>query len=44
MTATPALAPPRSAGEAASRFESKFRLFAAGRWPLGVVGSTLVLF
>ena len=25
-------------------FESKFRLFAAGRWPLGVAGSTLVLF
>ncbi len=25
-------------------FESKFRLFAAGRWPLGIVGSTLFLF
>lgn len=25
-------------------FDSKFRLFAAGRWPLGVVGSTLLLF
>lgn len=25
-------------------FEIKFRLFAAGRWPLGVVGSTLGLF
>jgi hypothetical protein len=24
--------------------ESKFRLLAAGRWPLGVVGSTLILF
>jgi hypothetical protein len=32
------------AEDAASPFESKFRLFAAGRWPLGVVGSTLVLF
>jgi hypothetical protein len=32
------------AEEAAPPFESKFRLFAAGRWPLGVVGSTLVLF
>jgi hypothetical protein len=38
----PALA--RLAEDAASPFESKFRLFAAGRWPLGVVGSTLVLF
>ncbi|MBM3651038.1 MAG: hypothetical protein FJX11_24960 [Alphaproteobacteria bacterium] len=27
-----------------SPFESKFRLFAAGRWPLGVVGTRLVLF
>jgi hypothetical protein len=27
-----------------SPFESKFRLFAAGRWPLGVVGSKLILF
>jgi hypothetical protein len=34
----------RLARDAASPFESKFRLFAAGRWPLGVVGSTLVLF
>jgi hypothetical protein len=34
----------RLAEDAASPFESKFRLFAAGRWPLGVVGSTLVLF
>lgn len=39
------LALARLAGQAAaSPFESKFRLFAAGRWPLGVVGSTLVLF
>jgi hypothetical protein len=34
----------RVAGDGASRFESKFRLFAAGRWPLGVKGSRLVLF
>jgi hypothetical protein len=32
------------AGETASLFESKFRLFAAGRWPLGIVGSRLILF
>lgn len=38
------LAVARLAGEAASPFESKFRLFAAGRWPLGVVGSRLILF
>jgi hypothetical protein len=38
------LALARLAGDAASPFESKFRLFAAGRWPLGVAGSTLVLF
>jgi hypothetical protein len=38
------LALARLAEEAASPFESKFRLFAAGRWPLGVVGSTLILF
>jgi hypothetical protein len=38
------LAVARLVGETASRFESKFRLFAAGRWPLGVKGSTLVLF
>ncbi len=37
------LAVARLAGEA-SLFESKFRLFAAGRWPLGVAGSRLVLF
>jgi hypothetical protein len=38
------LAVARMAGETASLFESKFRLFAAGRWPLGVAGSRLVLF
>jgi hypothetical protein len=38
------LAVARLAGESASLFESKFRLFAAGRWPLGVAGSSLVLF
>lgn len=38
------LAVARLAGEAASPFESKFRLFAAGRWPLGIVGSRLILF
>jgi hypothetical protein len=38
------LAVARMAGEEASPFESKFRLFAAGRWPLGVAGSRLVLF
>ncbi|SEO51987.1 hypothetical protein SAMN02990966_02161 [Rhodospirillales bacterium URHD0017] len=38
------LALARFAEDAASPFESKFRLFAAGRWPLGVVGSTLVVF
>jgi hypothetical protein len=38
------LALARLAQDSASPFESKFRLFAAGRWPLGVVGSTLVLF
>ena len=38
------LAVARLAGDAASLFESKFRLFAAGRWPLGVAGSRLVLF
>ena len=38
------LALARLTSDAASPFESKFRLFAAGRWPLGVVGSTLVLF
>lgn len=34
----------RPAGESASPFESKFRLFAAGRWPLGIMGSRLILF
>ena len=38
------LAVARLAGETASPFESKFRLFAAGRWPLGIVGSRLILF
>ncbi len=38
------LAVARLAGKEASPFESKFRLFAAGRWPLGVVGSRLILF
>jgi hypothetical protein len=38
------LALARLAEDAASPFESKFRLFAAGRWPLGIVGSTLILF
>jgi hypothetical protein len=38
------LAVARLAGGSASPFESKFRLFAAGRWPLGVVGTRLVLF
>lgn len=38
------LAVARLAGDAASPFESKFRLFAAGRWPLGILGSRLVLF
>lgn len=38
------LAVARLAGEEASPFESKFRLFAAGRWPLGFVDSRLILF
>jgi hypothetical protein len=38
------LAVSRLAGSAEPLFEIKFRLFAAGRWPLGVVGSTLGLF
>ncbi len=38
------LAVARLAGEQASPFESKFRLFAAGRWPLGIVGTRLILF
>lgn len=38
------LAVARLAAEEGSPFESKFRLFAAGRWPLGIVGSRLLLF
>ena len=38
------LAVARLAGHEDSLFESKFRLFAAGRWPLGIVGPRLVLF
>jgi hypothetical protein len=38
------LAVARLAGDEGSPFESKFRLFAAGRWPLGIVGSRLILF
>jgi hypothetical protein len=38
------LAVARLAGDGASLFESKFRLFAAGRWPLGVVDSRLFVF
>lgn len=38
------LAVARIASETSSPFESKFRLFAAGRWPLGVAGSRLTLF
>jgi hypothetical protein len=38
------LAVARLAGNDTSPFESKFRLFAAGRWPLGVAGTRLVLF
>ena len=38
------LALARLAGQPASPFESKFRLYAAGRWPLGILGSRLVLF
>ncbi len=38
------LAVARLAGDSTSLFESKFRLFAAGRWPLGVAGSRLILF
>jgi len=38
------LAVARLAGQSDSPFESKFRLFAAGRWPLGILGSRLVLF
>jgi len=38
------LAVARLAGQPASPFESKFRLYAAGRWPLGILGARLVLF
>lgn len=38
------LAVARLARQPASPFESKFRLYAAGRWPLGILGSRLVLF
>lgn len=38
------LAVARLAGQAKSPFESKFRLYAAGRWPLGILGPRLVLF
>jgi hypothetical protein len=38
------LAVVRLAGEEGSPFESKFRLFAAGRWPLGIVGTRLILY
>jgi hypothetical protein len=38
------LALARLAGDTDSLFESKFRLFAAGRWPLAVIGATLVVF
>jgi len=38
------LAVARLAGNLTSPFESKFRLFAAGRWPLGIMGSRLFLF
>lgn len=38
------LAVARLAGSDDTPFESKFRLFAAGRWPLGVGGSRLFLF
>lgn len=43
-TAVYQLAVARTAGEGNSHFESKFRLFAAGRWPLGIAGSRLALF
>lgn len=38
------LAVARLAGDEGSPFESKFRLFAAGRWSLGIMGSRLILF
>jgi hypothetical protein len=33
-----------AAGEAAHAFALKFRLFTAGRWPLGIVGGTCFVF
>jgi len=38
------LAVARLAGNQTSPFESKFRMFAAGRWPLGIMGSRLFVF
>jgi hypothetical protein len=38
------LAVARIAGCTTSPFESKFQLFASGRWPLGIADSRLVLF
>jgi hypothetical protein len=38
------LAVARVAGDTTSPFEGKFRLFAAGRWPLGTRGSRLIVF
>lgn len=38
------LAVARIAGEENSVFESKFRLFAAGRWPLGISDGRVMLF
>jgi len=38
------LAVARLAGAEQSPFENKFRLFVAGRWPLGISGAGLVLF
>ncbi len=38
------LAVARIAGVEDSPFEGKFRLFAAGRWPLGQAGPTFMLF
>ena len=38
------LAVARLAGNQTSPFESKFRLYAAGRWPLGIMDSRLLLF
>jgi hypothetical protein len=38
------LAVARAAGEIVSPFESKFRLFASGRWPLGMAEGRFVVF